>query len=130
MKIKELIVLCGKQNTGKSQTLLDLIRNLNSICIIKAPRTKKGKDYIGIWRIKNKNVGIIFAGDTASIINDGFNKISQSKIKIDVIVCTCHKSQIDYIINLYGKKSASVVIKEKANNQDNSICKNEILSLI
>lgn len=130
MSIKKLIVLCGKQNTGKSQTLLDLIKNLTPVSVIKKPRTKKGRDYIGIWKIKNKNVGIVFAGDTLQIILDGFNAINQSKIKIDVIVCTCHKSHIDYIIKLYGKRSASVVIKEQANNHDNNICKNEILSLI
>ena len=106
---------------------MDLIKNLTPVSVIKKPRTKKGRDYIGIWKIKNVNVGIVFAGDTLQIILDGFNAMNQSKIKIDVIVCTCHKSQIDYIIKLYGKRSASVVIKERANNHDNNICKNEIL---
>ena len=127
MNIKKLIVLCGKPNTGKTQSLLDLVKKLTIVRILKRPRTIKGRDFIGIYRIKNYNVGIVFAGDSKKQILEGLNALKKSGIRIDIVICTCHPLKIVDVIKLYGTLSSIVVAKTKANNVDNNNCVKEIL---
>ena len=131
MKIKKLIVLVGKPKTGKTQTLINLTSKIKAIIILKPQVIKKNtRDNIGVWVIKKIMVGIVFAGDDLKAIKNGYNTLANCGIKLDTVICTCHKANIEDCIRIYGKKSAIVIVKNKANNSDNKICEKEILNSI
>lgn len=130
MKVKKLIVLCGAQKTGKTETLRKFTQKFKAVLILKKPKTYRGRDYIGIWKIKGKNVAIVFAGDTVKLISSGYKILSKCKTRIDVVICTAHPGICNDAIKVYGKNSAIVVAKTKANNTDNKLCSKEILKLI
>lgn len=130
---KNLIVLCGDKNTGKTKTLTALTKKGKLVGTILATFSK-GRDWIAIYRIKNKNVGVVTIGDKAEYIERGFfeleNQIKKSKIKLDTIVIAIHPRQVVYAIDRYGFVTANVVTKVVDTNADNTLCLNEILKLI
>lgn len=131
--MKKLIVVCGEQNAGKTTVLNKLLQNGNAIQVFKKYRKKRGYtygDFVCTINIKRKKVGIASKGDTKKLIDDGFSFISPYLHSIDVMICTCHKSNVNYIIKKYGMNSAIVIPKMVYNNNDNNLCLNEIIANI
>ena len=114
----KLIILSGEADSGKTGIMTQIInnKNVNIVTLIKQTKPRqKGNlpDYIGVFIIKNKRVGIVTRGDNRRQIIEGCSLLLQSNYKFDVIICVCHLSNVNYTINLYQQNNAHVVVTNR-----------------
>lgn len=92
------IVLVGKNNTGKSKTLIKLAEKF---CYVLRPKVLAE---IGIViKIKNKIIAIYSKCDSTRDIKEGLTQITKIGCKIDVLVCACHPTNnkgINYLTSV------------------------------
>lgn len=131
--MKKVIVICGKANTGKT-TVLEMFMKKYSKNIVKilypVRRCGKNRNYIVVYKIKNKIVGVTANGDNRKLISEGYNILSKTKYKYDTIICTCHPSLINHTVETYKKDWVYVTSKKKAENKDNKKCLDVICRLL
>jgi hypothetical protein len=102
---KTIIVLQGKSNSGKSETislLLDKLKNDNPI-IIRDKHNKNSKDFnYVIIKINKVLIGITTYGDYPEQIKKYLKILIQEKCKI--LICACHNTvnSLDAFVKLKG----------------------------
>ena len=123
----ELIILSGEADSGKTGIMTQIInsKNVKTITLIKQTKPRQTRnlpDYIGVFNIKSKCVGIVTRGDTRKQIIEGHSILLQSRYRFDVIICVCHPSNVNYTINLYQTNNAYVgLIKSNTTKIVNTI---------
>lgn len=112
------IVLIGKSNTGKSETLIKLAEKF---CYVLRPKVLAE---IGIViKSCNKTIAIYSKCDSTRDIKEGIERIKKTKCKIDVLVCACHptnKKGIDYLKSITKQFiTVTKTVSNSARNQSN-----------
>ena len=109
--MKQIIVLKGKGNTGKTTTIRKALSQLFNIEFYK-PKT----DVVFSFRYKGKTIAIISAGDVESRIIRYFKEIEKN---FDILICACHTKGAtwDFYNKLDGEKYKLYPI-DKKNNTD------------
>ncbi len=116
----KIIVLIGKDDTGKSSTIREVIAQLidkgatvkwygrngsdNSTMIRNIPLTKIGRvrDINILLEYHEKYIGITTYGDSQSLIQKSYNRIySHSNKNLDIFICAAHN--VNVVIDLFNK---------------------------
>ncbi len=145
MEIKRIITLQGKSDSGKTTTLKELIKYINTQkdfelvlhnrCYQHCMETNHSDAWV-VYKHNGKIVTIITAGDGLSAtkeklaeIERNFNKKYNKTITMDLLICASHngKGQINFFLSC--DKDYKIIAK-KPNENDDLIISKDLFNLI
>jgi GTPase SAR1 family protein len=87
--MKKIIALRGKGNSGKTTTIRKLYKRFidEEFEIIKTNFKEKGGDFIAIFKINGKLVGMTSSGDTYDLVSDSLQE--QVDGNCELCICAC-----------------------------------------
>lgn len=92
---RTIIVLKGKQNSGKSQTLFNLFdkyTSLTNVCIIKNRTKRSKKEFkLVVFIYKGVVIGITTYGDIPKMIKKILKELLD-KYNCKILICACHNT--------------------------------------
>ncbi len=117
-KESKVLVLWGKSNSGKTDTLVQLINLLiENDCIFMEESKHFGTsaDKWCIIQFMGKKIAITTRGDDWNCLNADFEEINKYKIDIDIYICATHEKgkTVDFVKSKFEKENIYWIAKSR-----------------
>jgi hypothetical protein len=125
MKQKTLIAVYGTANVGKSMTISELGRNLNSSGGITSSNISL-REYRAIMKYLNHSIGLQTYGDLEYLVRDGLNIFLKNNCDLIVIATKSYGATVDTLGAFAGANGYRIIWIAPFEVRDNTIATNVI----